>query len=235
VTNGGGISIPTGDSVPAEDAWAPAGGQSPGGPRGRTPPRRSRSRSPRRDGGGDRGDGNHNPGNNLHVTGLSLKVDQRDLEAAFSKCGRVQRASVMYDPHTRESRGFGFVTMETGEEADTAIATLNGTEFMGRTLNIEKARRGRARTPTPGRYYGPPKRREATEKPYDPRPYDSRYSRVDDDRRRPRYEERGGYGREHERGRDYERPRDYDRRDYDRRYDERRVDDRRYEERERRY
>lgn len=36
-----------------------------------------------------RPDGSHNPGNNLHITGLSSKVDQRDLEAAFAKCGRV--------------------------------------------------------------------------------------------------------------------------------------------------
>ena len=84
----------------------------------------------------------------------------------------------MYDPYTRESRGFGFVTMESAEEADAAIAALNATDFMGKILNVEKvilvllpplyltqanktndkAHRGRARTPTPGRYYGPPKR-----------------------------------------------------------------------------
>ena len=46
----------------------------------------------------------------------------------------------MYDPHSRESRGFGFVTMESAEEADAAITALNGTDFMGRTLNIEKVR-----------------------------------------------------------------------------------------------
>ena len=68
----------------------------------------------------------------------------------------------MYDPHTRESRGFGFVTMESPEEADAAIAQLNGTDLMGRTLSVERvgsldfgseclnlislqARRGRAR------------------------------------------------------------------------------------------
>ena len=80
----------------------------------------------------------------------------------------------MYDPHTRESRGFGFVTMESAEEAEAAITALNATELMGKAITVEKvrfwlsfsrsmlnvsqARRGRARTPTPGRYYGPPKR-----------------------------------------------------------------------------
>lgn len=44
----------------------------------------------------------------------------------------------MYDPHTRESRGFGFVTMETAEEAEAAITALNGTELMGKNLTIEK-------------------------------------------------------------------------------------------------
>jgi len=44
----------------------------------------------------------------------------------------------MYDPHTRESRGFGFVTMETGEEADAAITALNSTELMGKVMNVEK-------------------------------------------------------------------------------------------------
>lgn len=99
-----------------------------------------------------------NPGNNLHVSGLSVKVDTRDLEAAFSKVGRVsklgfffhltsnttlcalqvQKVQIMHDPHTRESRGFGFVTMETPEEADAAITALNATELFGKTMNVEK-------------------------------------------------------------------------------------------------
>lgn len=66
----------------------------------------------------------------------------------------------MYDPHTRESRGFGFVTMESEQEAEAAITALSNTEFFGKTIKVEKARRGRARTPTPGRYRGPPKRGE---------------------------------------------------------------------------
>jgi transformer-2 protein len=100
--------------------------------------------------------------------------------------------------------------METGEEADAAITALNATEIMGKITTVEKARRGRARTPTPGRYYGPPKRHDY-ERPYDPRPYDTRYSRD--------YDQRGG-GRGGWRGHE-DRPRDYDRggyRDFDRGY-----------------
>ncbi|KAI0962680.1 hypothetical protein AcV7_001472 [Taiwanofungus camphoratus] len=238
-SNGGGISIPTHDASMShtvalggadEQGWSNGGARSP--PRSAVePPRRSsRSRSPGARGddrGGRNGDGSQNPGNNLHVSGLSHKVDTRDLEQAFTKVGRVKKAQVMYDPHTRESRGFGFVTMETAEEADAAITALNATDLMGKTMTVEKARRARARTPTPGRYYGPPKRHEY-ERPYDPRPYDSRYSRGYDDRRRPRYDDdyRGGGGG----GRDYDRGYrgDYDRgygREYDRRggYDDRRY------------
>ncbi|TFL03289.1 hypothetical protein BDV98DRAFT_504137, partial [Pterulicium gracile] len=79
-----------------------------------------------------------NPGNNLHVSGLHTKVDSRDLEAAFAKAGRVQKASIMLDPHSRESRGFGFVTMESPEEAEAAIVMLNSSELMGKTMNVEK-------------------------------------------------------------------------------------------------
>ncbi|CED83412.1 related to transformer-2 protein homolog [Phaffia rhodozyma] len=223
--------------------------------RGGTPPPRGRDRrsaSPSGDnrGGGrmdvdrpdrGRGDGpprsggDENPGNNLHVSSLSPRVEQRDLETAFSKFGVIDKIQIMYDPHSRESRGFAFVTMATPEEADAAIAGLDGVEFMGKPMRIGKARRGRARTPTPGRYFGPPKeddrrppRRDygsrggERERPYDPQPYDARYSSgppvrarpppYDDrrgDRRDERYDPRGGYRSE----RDYP-PRDYAPRDY---------------------
>lgn len=51
---------------------------------------------------------------------------------------QVKKAQVMYDPHSRESRGFGFVTMETAEEADAAITALNGTDLMGKNMTVEK-------------------------------------------------------------------------------------------------
>ena len=70
----------------------------------------------------------------------------------------MEKCNIMRDPHTRESRGFGFVKMLTPEEADAAKDGLQGEVYEGRTLSIEKARRARPRTPTPGKYFGPPKR-----------------------------------------------------------------------------
>ncbi|KAL0564579.1 hypothetical protein V5O48_017463, partial [Marasmius crinis-equi] len=246
------ISIPTqenggggggGGGSQEDSGFSNGGDRDRGGP----PPRRSsRSRSPGdrdrdrgRGGGGD--PESNNPGNNLHVSGLSNKVDSRDLEAAFAKVGRVAKASVVYDPHTRESRLFGFVTMETAEEAEAAVTALNATDFMGKVITVAKARRGRARTPTPGRYHGPSKRSTNNfDRPYDPRPYDSRYARDYDDRRggggrsgrydrEKRYDDRD---RERDRGerdryRDDYRDRDYRRDDRERRYDDR-DRDRRY-------
>lgn len=46
----------------------------------------------------------------------------------------------MYDPHSKESRGFAFVTMATSEEADAAVAALNNQDFMGKTMKIQKVR-----------------------------------------------------------------------------------------------
>ncbi|KAJ8432448.1 hypothetical protein Cgig2_027745 [Carnegiea gigantea] len=116
--------------------------------RSRSPPRasrRSRSRSP---------EDVSNPGNNLYVTGLSTRVTVSDLEKFFSKEGKVVQCSLVTDPHTKESRGFGFVTMETTEDADRCIKYLNRTVLEGRLVTVEKAKRSRGRTPTPGRYQG---------------------------------------------------------------------------------
>ncbi|CDY41631.1 BnaC03g62530D [Brassica napus] len=69
-----------------------------------------------------------NPGNTLYVTGLSTKVTDKDLEAHFSKQGNVASCVLMLDPHTRESRGYAFVTMDSLRDA-----ALNG-----RYIKVEK-------------------------------------------------------------------------------------------------
>ncbi|KLT43092.1 RNA-binding domain-containing protein, partial [Cutaneotrichosporon oleaginosum] len=95
-----------------------------------------------------------NRGNNLHVSGLARSITDRGLEDHFSKVGKIVKAQVMLDPHTQESRGFGFVMFETSTEAENAITEFSGKELEGRVVTVTHAKRGRARTPTPGRYHG---------------------------------------------------------------------------------
>lgn len=99
-----------------------------------------------------------NTGSNLFVTGIHPRLTESDISRLFEKYGDVENCSIMVDPHSKESRGFGFVKMMTAEQADAAKEGLQGDVIEGRTLSIEKARRSRPRTPTPGKYFGPPKR-----------------------------------------------------------------------------
>uniref|UniRef100_A0A6N2MJS3 RRM domain-containing protein n=1 Tax=Salix viminalis TaxID=40686 RepID=A0A6N2MJS3_SALVM len=107
---------------------------------------RSRSRSSSRD--------VENPGNNLYVTGLSPRITKKELEKHFAAEGTVIDVHLVVDPLTRESRGFGFVTMSTVKEADRCIKYLDRSVLEGRVITVEKAKRRRGRTPTPGRYLG---------------------------------------------------------------------------------
>lgn len=143
-----------------------------------------------------------NTGSNLFVTGIAPSLTESTLSDLFSRYGEVESCSIMLDPHTKESRGFGFVKMTTSDQADAAKEALQGETHDGRTLSIEKARRARPRTPTPGKYFGPPKRGD-----HRGPPRGGYRDRFDD--RRGGYG--GGYGRRDDRG----PPRGYD--DYDRR------------------
>ena len=58
----------------------------------------------------------------------------------FERYGTVDRVNLVTDRDTGRSRGFAFVEMSNTEEADRAIAGLNGTDFEGRTLNVNEAR-----------------------------------------------------------------------------------------------
>ena len=113
---------------------------------------------PKNDRGAPQDDGAINPGSNLFVTGIHPRLSEQEVTRLFEKYGDVEKCQIMLDPHTKESRGFGFVKMETAEQADAAKEGLQGDVIEGRTLSIEKARRSRPRTPTPGKYFGPPKR-----------------------------------------------------------------------------
>lgn len=77
---------------------------------------------------------------NIYVGNLSYSVTEEDLREAFEKIGEVQSIRLIKDNATGRSKGFGFVEMTTDEDADKAIAALNGTTFMDRAINVSEAR-----------------------------------------------------------------------------------------------
>ena len=79
-------------------------------------------------------------GKKLYVGNLSFDMKQTDLEALFSQVGRVDEAVVIMDRETNRSKGFGFVTMASDEDAKKAIAEFDGKECSGRTLKVNEAR-----------------------------------------------------------------------------------------------
>lgn len=90
-----------------------------------------------------RSEATENPGTNLFVTGIAPRIDETELRELFSKYGEVDSVQIMTDPHTRDSRGFGFVSMMTGDQAEAAREGLTGEEKYGRVISVEKARRAR--------------------------------------------------------------------------------------------
>ena len=76
----------------------------------------------------------------LFVGNLSFNITENDLQDAFAAFGTVTETNLMMDRSTNRPRGFGFVTMSTAEEAQKAIAGLNGQSLQGRRLTVNEAR-----------------------------------------------------------------------------------------------
>jgi RNA recognition motif-containing protein len=79
-------------------------------------------------------------GKKLYVGNLSYGVTDSALEQLFAAHGTVQSAQVIMDRDTGRSKGFGFVEMGSDQEAQAAIAALNGKEVEGRALTVNEAR-----------------------------------------------------------------------------------------------
>ena len=73
----------------------------------------------------------------IYVGNLAYSISNSDLESAFSKYGQVTKARVVTDRDTGRSKGFGFITMDTG--AEKAIEKLNGFDLMGRKLIVKES------------------------------------------------------------------------------------------------
>src|SRR5438874_10321828 len=76
----------------------------------------------------------------LYVGNLSYGMTDNDLHNLFEPHGAVQSAQVIKDRDTGRSKGFGFVEMDNGEQAQAAVDALNGQEVNGRALTVNEAR-----------------------------------------------------------------------------------------------
>ena len=77
---------------------------------------------------------------NIYVGNLSWNLKDQDLSNLFASHGEVVSAKIVTDKFTNRSKGFGFVEMANDEQAQAAIAALNGTEVDGRNIVVNESR-----------------------------------------------------------------------------------------------
>jgi cold-inducible RNA-binding protein len=76
----------------------------------------------------------------MYVGNLSFETTENDLQDLFEQHGAVNEVNLMMDRMTGKSRGFAFITMNDGAQADAAMSALNGRELNGRPLAVNEAR-----------------------------------------------------------------------------------------------
>lgn len=76
----------------------------------------------------------------VYVGNLAYQVTEADLSEIFSEYGTVKRVQLPVDRETGRVRGFGFVEMSTDEQEEAAIGGLDGADWMGRQIKVNKAR-----------------------------------------------------------------------------------------------
>jgi len=96
---------------------------------------------------------------NIFIANLDWEITSDDLKSTFSAFGSVHLAHVVFDAKTKKSKGFGYVEMESAEEAIAAIQALNGFEVNGRKLDVKIA------SPKANR----PKPEDKPKKPFSPK------------------------------------------------------------------
>jgi cold-inducible RNA-binding protein len=79
-------------------------------------------------------------GKKLYIGNISPDANEESLEALFSVFGTVERAYIITDRDTGESKGFGFVVMSNDAEAQAAISALNGKDCGGYTVKVSEAK-----------------------------------------------------------------------------------------------
>jgi RNA recognition motif-containing protein len=90
----------------------------------------------------------------IYVGNLSYDVTQEDLNTVFAEYGTVKRVQLPTDRETGRMRGFGFVEMSSDAEEAAAIEALDGAEWMGRDLKVNKAKPREERSSSGGGWGG---------------------------------------------------------------------------------
>lgn len=86
----------------------------------------------------------------LYVGNLAFNASEDDVKALFVKYGTVMEVNIIRDKYTGQSKGFGFVQLGSGSEAEKALE-LDGQEFMGRKIAVSEARPQKERSRDSGR------------------------------------------------------------------------------------
>ncbi|WP_066383020.1 MULTISPECIES: RNA-binding protein [unclassified Anabaena] len=86
----------------------------------------------------------------IYIGNLSYQVTEEDLKLAFAEYGKVNSVQLPTDRETGRPRGFAFVVMETEAQETAAIEALDGAEWMGRDLKVNKAKPREERTSSRG-------------------------------------------------------------------------------------
>ncbi len=79
-------------------------------------------------------------GRKLHVGNLPYSATEQDLSDKFAACGTVKSVKLITDRDTGRTRGFGFIEMASGADAQAAIDSLNDTDYEGRPMKVNEAR-----------------------------------------------------------------------------------------------
>ncbi len=77
---------------------------------------------------------------NIYVGNLNFKVDEKDLDDIFGDYGTIVSTKIITDKFSGKSKGFGFVEMENDDEANKAIAELNGATLESREMVVNEAK-----------------------------------------------------------------------------------------------
>jgi RNA recognition motif-containing protein len=77
---------------------------------------------------------------NIYVGNLSFDVTESDLRKAFEAFGQITEVRLIMDKFSGKPKGFGFVEMPTAEEAQKAIAEMNGKDLLGRPIKVNEAK-----------------------------------------------------------------------------------------------